>query len=113
MHIRSFICWDCALPTSSGSSPERLTKEMHGFGYYLIFGLLLFLSGTCSNLKIDDDEFELNLQLIKHQPCSFKPDKSKWERKLEFEAGTEKEGPKLMPLANETNVRNRISANYN
>ena len=68
------------------------------------------MAGICYNLKIDDDDFELNLQLIKHQPCSFKPDKSKWERKLEFEAGTEKEGPKLTPLLNETNVRSSTLA---
>ncbi|KAI6221301.1 hypothetical protein M3Y99_01563200 [Aphelenchoides fujianensis] len=49
-------------------------------------------------LKIDDD-LELDLELIKHQPCVYKPDKSKWERKLEFEPGTDKSGPKLVPKA--------------
>uniref|UniRef100_A0A915MB37 Uncharacterized protein n=1 Tax=Meloidogyne javanica TaxID=6303 RepID=A0A915MB37_MELJA len=41
--------------------------------------------------------------LIKHQPCAFRQDKSKWERKVEFEGGNEKEGPKLIPRPNETN----------
>jgi hypothetical protein len=72
----------------------------------LLLAVLLpnFILPTDS-LKIDDDEFELNLQLIKHQPCPFKPEKSKWERKLEFEAGTDQMGPKLLPRPNETNVK--------
>ncbi|KAL3103203.1 hypothetical protein niasHS_002389 [Heterodera schachtii] len=68
----------------------------------LIF--LLFLVPKLSvQLTIDDEEFGLNLQLIKHQPCPFKNDKSKWDRKLEFEAGNEQEGPKLVQRPNEPN----------
>ncbi|KAF7632938.1 hypothetical protein Mgra_00007640 [Meloidogyne graminicola] len=70
--------------------------------YYYLFASI-FLIFPSKGLKFDNDEFELNLQLIKHQPCAYRPDKSKWERKVEFEAGNEKEGPKLIPRANETN----------
>lgn len=71
-----------------------------------ILPLLILLPSSANSLTIDDDEFELDLQLIKHQPCPFRPEKSKWERKLEFESGTEQDdGPKLVPRANEPNVR--------
>jgi hypothetical protein len=63
------------------------------------FILLLSLCSLHWAIKIDD-ELELNLELIKHQPCTYKPgkdliffikftfpilDKAKWQRKLEFE----------------------------
>ncbi|KAI6222598.1 hypothetical protein M3Y95_00910600 [Aphelenchoides besseyi] len=55
---------------------------------------LLLLVTFVTAIKIDD-ELEMDLELIKHQPCLYK-EKSKWERKLEFEAGTDKSGPKLI-----------------
>uniref|UniRef100_A0A914MR19 Uncharacterized protein n=1 Tax=Meloidogyne incognita TaxID=6306 RepID=A0A914MR19_MELIC len=70
--------------------------------YFYLFASI-FLIFPSIQLKFDNDEFELNLQLIKHQPCAFRQDKSKWERKVEFEGGNEKEGPKLIPRPNETN----------
>ncbi|KAI1730860.1 hypothetical protein Ddc_03579 [Ditylenchus destructor] len=45
----------------------------------------------------------MNLEVIKHQSCTFKPGKSKWERKLEFESGSDKSGPKLVERPNEPN----------
>ncbi|CAD5235624.1 unnamed protein product [Bursaphelenchus xylophilus] len=58
--------------------------------------LIALLVVSAQAIKIDD-ELEMNLELIKHQPCSYKPDKAKWERKIEFEAGTDRSGPKLLP----------------
>nr|CAD2189937.1 unnamed protein product [Meloidogyne enterolobii] len=51
--------------------------------FYIYFYLFasIFLIFPSIQLKFDNDEFELNLQLIKHQPCAFRQDKSKWERK--------------------------------
>uniref|UniRef100_A0AC35FFJ6 Uncharacterized protein n=1 Tax=Panagrolaimus sp. PS1159 TaxID=55785 RepID=A0AC35FFJ6_9BILA len=62
-----------------------------------LISILPFLS---FGLKIDDN-LELNLELIKHQTCNYKK-AAKWEKKLEFEAGNDKSGPKLIPTPGNT-----------
>ncbi|KJH40163.1 hypothetical protein DICVIV_13907 [Dictyocaulus viviparus] len=68
--------------------------------HYLIAGLS-FVIGMVNSIKLDDD-FNFQLELIKHQPCNYGA-KSKWTRKLEFESGTDKFGPKLDPIPNRAN----------
>ncbi|KAK0404854.1 hypothetical protein QR680_017666 [Steinernema hermaphroditum] len=55
---------------------------------------LAILGSLGDALKIADD-LDFNLELIKHQPCTYRKDRAKWDRKLEFEGGTERSGPKL------------------
>uniref|UniRef100_A0AC34QFJ3 Uncharacterized protein n=1 Tax=Panagrolaimus sp. JU765 TaxID=591449 RepID=A0AC34QFJ3_9BILA len=64
---------------------------------FVIFIFVVFVDG----IKIDDD-FEMNLELIKHQACNHKT-AAKWQKKIEFEGGTDKKGPKLIPIPDEPN----------
>ncbi|KAE9414486.1 hypothetical protein Angca_001255, partial [Angiostrongylus cantonensis] len=48
------------------------------------------------------DDLSFQLELIKHQPCSH-GGKAKWRRKLEFESGTDRIGPKLEPIPDRIN----------
>jgi len=42
-----------------------------------------------------DDDFNVQVDIIKHQPCQYQAGVSKWDRKLEFEGGNDQRGPKL------------------
>ncbi|GMT04223.1 hypothetical protein PENTCL1PPCAC_26397, partial [Pristionchus entomophagus] len=55
----------------------------------LLFSLLLL----SSSIEFGDD-LKVDLQLVKHQACPHNA-KSKWNRKIEFEGGNGKKGPKL------------------
>ncbi|CAI5455625.1 unnamed protein product [Caenorhabditis angaria] len=56
-----------------------------------ILGLAVFGVGLCAeNVDIGND-LSVTLELIKHQPCKA----GKWNKKLEFESGNDKKGPKL------------------
>uniref|UniRef100_A0A0N4ZQJ1 Uncharacterized protein n=1 Tax=Parastrongyloides trichosuri TaxID=131310 RepID=A0A0N4ZQJ1_PARTI len=46
-----------------------------------------------------DEEFNVELELIKHQPCAYSKEKSKWNKKIEFEKGTDNSGPKLVKIS--------------
>ncbi|CEF62038.1 Hypothetical protein SRAE_1000031400 [Strongyloides ratti] len=63
----------------------------------LIFG---FLFKYCISLSSDND-FKVDLELIKHQPCAYNKEKSKWNKKIEFQKGTDKSGPKLVKISNQ------------
>ncbi|XGW33266.1 hypothetical protein V3C99_017605 [Haemonchus contortus] len=67
------------------------------------FSLLLapFIVCLGSTIEIGDD-LSFQLDLIKHQPCNRGPN-AKWTKKLEFESGTDKVGPKLEPIPDRKN----------
>uniref|UniRef100_A0A1I7ZKW0 Uncharacterized protein n=1 Tax=Steinernema glaseri TaxID=37863 RepID=A0A1I7ZKW0_9BILA len=56
--------------------------------------VLVALGALGDAIRIADD-LDFNLELIKHQPCTYRKDRAKWTQKLEFEGGTERSGPKL------------------
>ncbi|CAJ0609713.1 unnamed protein product [Cylicocyclus nassatus] len=62
--------------------------------------LLLIVSSVLA-IEIGDD-LSFQLDLIKHQPCN-RGSNAKWTKKLEFESGTDKKGPKLEPIADRPN----------
>uniref|UniRef100_A0A0K0E1U8 Uncharacterized protein n=1 Tax=Strongyloides stercoralis TaxID=6248 RepID=A0A0K0E1U8_STRER len=62
----------------------------------LILGIF---SKYCIPLSVDSD-FKVDLELIKHQPCAYNTEKSKWNKKIEFQKGTDKSGPKLVQISN-------------
>ncbi|KHN77653.1 hypothetical protein Tcan_15130 [Toxocara canis] len=64
--------------------------------------LLLILTNTIVSIQIGGD-ISFDLQLIKHQPCAYDPATSKWNRILEFEGGSDRNGPKLVQRPGKTN----------
>jgi hypothetical protein len=71
----------------------------------LIFGGILFsILPAAIGAGSGDDEY--SFQLLKHQPCPYSEGKSKWDRILEFEAGTDQTGPKLLSRPDESNCFN-------
>lgn len=67
----------------------------------LAFLLLPFAVSLSNALELGDD-LSFQLDLIKHQPCNRGPN-AKWTKKLEFESGTDKMGPKLDPVPDRPN----------
>ncbi|KAK5979994.1 hypothetical protein GCK32_000095 [Trichostrongylus colubriformis] len=67
------------------------------------FSLLLAPFIVCLGNAIEiGDDLSFQLDLIKHQPCN-RGQNAKWTKKLEFESGTDKVGPKLEPIPDRPN----------
>uniref|UniRef100_A0A0N5BCZ2 Uncharacterized protein n=1 Tax=Strongyloides papillosus TaxID=174720 RepID=A0A0N5BCZ2_STREA len=62
---------------------------------FLIFWSFLRYSASLGS----DGDFKVDLELIKHQPCAYSREKSKWNKKIEFQKGTDKSGPKLIQIS--------------
>ncbi|KAK6033289.1 hypothetical protein OSTOST_00517, partial [Ostertagia ostertagi] len=69
----------------------------------MYFSILLapLIASIVSAIEIGDD-LSFQLDLIKHQPCN-RGQNAKWTKKLEFESGTDKVGPKLEPIPDRPN----------
>ncbi|KAK6765244.1 hypothetical protein RB195_025251 [Necator americanus] len=63
--------------------------------------LMPFAVSAVVSLDIGDD-LNFHLDLIKHQPCN-RGGNAKWTKKLEFESGTDRSGPKLEPSPGRAN----------
>ncbi|VDL72506.1 unnamed protein product [Nippostrongylus brasiliensis] len=68
---------------------------------HLSLSLLPFVVCLGRAIELGDD-INFQLDLIKHQPCN-RGANAKWTKKLEFESGTDKVGPKLEPIPNRPN----------
>lgn len=88
----------CFLPSRSFI---KMTLRMNSVLNWMLFSYQLLFPLSFLVLAVEKDEF--NFHLIKHQPCAYTPGKSKWERVLEFEGGTEQMGPKLIQKPGEPN----------
>ncbi|CAI2356277.1 unnamed protein product [Caenorhabditis sp. 36 PRJEB53466] len=60
--------------------------------------VLISTVGAAENVELGKD-LSVTLDLIKHQPCR----DGKWTKKLEFEPGNDRKGPKLEPQADKPN----------
>ncbi|CAI4226240.1 unnamed protein product [Auanema sp. JU1783] len=65
---------------------------------FLIFSFIAYIQAV----SVVEDNLNFDLELIKHQPCAY-GSKSKWTKKLEFESGNDKKGPKLEPVDGKSN----------
>ncbi|WKY14976.1 hypothetical protein Q1695_000471 [Nippostrongylus brasiliensis] len=72
-----------------------------GVRMHLSLALLPFVVCLGRAIELGDD-INFQLDLIKHQPCN-RGANAKWTKKLEFESGTDKVGPKLEPIPNRPN----------